>query len=327
MTFILVPMIAFTLLASIWDADLKTLASPTASPTPGQSAEALVGACRKAFNGNDLKRALDDCNKAIALDSTSASAYALRGDVKDLRGDPHGEGELPGFSFSPSLGSDRSAALLITGPLPGTSSGDLTLIQPSGADGELNGLVTVAGGRLDLDLNHYDAAVGHFTTAIKNDPTRGSAFSGRCEAYVDLSKYALAIDDCQKALDIDPDNDDGLFYIATAEHNAGRTTESVGHWTTYIKKHPNDSNPYYNRGLALIDANELQAALKDFSTYIERKPRDGDGFYKRAIVENKLGDRAAALADLKTAVRLYQIAGDDGGAKRANALIDQIGGN
>ena len=60
------------------------------------------------------------------------------------------EGELPGFSFTPTLGLDRSAAQLINGPLPGTSAGDCTLLQPATAEGELNGLITVAGRRTDL---------------------------------------------------------------------------------------------------------------------------------------------------------------------------------
>src|SRR5207253_2657367 len=38
------------------------------------------------------------------------------------------DGELPGFSFTPTLGPDRSAPLLINGPLPGTSAGECTLL-------------------------------------------------------------------------------------------------------------------------------------------------------------------------------------------------------
>jgi hypothetical protein len=61
------------------------------------------------------------------------------------------EGELPGFSFTPTLATDRTAPVLISGPLPGTGFGECTLLQPSAADGEPNGLITVAGCRADLD--------------------------------------------------------------------------------------------------------------------------------------------------------------------------------
>ena len=60
-------------------------------------------------------------------------------------------GEMPGFSFSPALGPDRSAAVMIDGPLPGTATGACTLLQPATAEGELNGLVTVAGSPADFD--------------------------------------------------------------------------------------------------------------------------------------------------------------------------------
>ena len=61
------------------------------------------------------------------------------------------DGELPGFSFTPTLDPDRSRPVLIQGPLPGTSVGEFTLVQPTAGEGEPNGLITVAGRASDLD--------------------------------------------------------------------------------------------------------------------------------------------------------------------------------
>jgi hypothetical protein len=79
--------------------------------------------------------------------------------VKDSAGDEFravrwaglSEGELPGFTFTPTLGADASQAVLIQGPLPGTSFGDCTLIQPTAGEDGLNGLITVAGHARELD--------------------------------------------------------------------------------------------------------------------------------------------------------------------------------
>jgi len=60
------------------------------------------------------------------------------------------QGELPGFSFTPTLGADRTQPVLINGPLPGTGIGECTLLYPTSAEGELNGLITIAGRRLRL---------------------------------------------------------------------------------------------------------------------------------------------------------------------------------
>jgi hypothetical protein len=62
------------------------------------------------------------------------------------------DGEIPGFTFTPSLGVDPNQPVLIQGPLPGTSFGDCTLIQPTAGEDGLNGLITVAGLARELDL-------------------------------------------------------------------------------------------------------------------------------------------------------------------------------
>jgi hypothetical protein len=49
------------------------------------------------------------------------------------------------------LGPDPTEPVVINGPLPGTSMGECTLLQPTIADGEVNGLITIAGRRRDLD--------------------------------------------------------------------------------------------------------------------------------------------------------------------------------
>lgn len=61
------------------------------------------------------------------------------------------DGELPVFSFTPALAADRTEAVVIAGPIPGTTPGDRTLLQPTSGDGELNGLITIAGSTRALE--------------------------------------------------------------------------------------------------------------------------------------------------------------------------------
>jgi hypothetical protein len=68
------------------------------------------------------------------------------------------DGELPVFAFTPMLGPDVTEAVLIDGPLPGTSFGESTLVQPTSGDGELNGLITLAGRRRELDAPGHGLA-------------------------------------------------------------------------------------------------------------------------------------------------------------------------
>jgi hypothetical protein len=61
------------------------------------------------------------------------------------------DGEMPGFSFTPALTAEPGQPVLIQGPLPGTSAGTCTLIQPTMGDVDSNGLITVAGRAADFD--------------------------------------------------------------------------------------------------------------------------------------------------------------------------------
>src|SRR5206468_3979581 len=81
----------------------------------------------------------------------SCSSGHSRRQVTPFRWAGLSDGELPGFTFTPTLGADPSQALLIQGPLPGTSFGECTLIQPTAGEDGLNGLITVAGHAAELD--------------------------------------------------------------------------------------------------------------------------------------------------------------------------------
>jgi len=76
----------------------------------------------------------------------------LGDDFRAVRWAGLNDGELPGFTFTPTLGVDPSQPVLIQGPLPGTSFGTCTLIQPTAGEDGLNGLITVAGRATELDV-------------------------------------------------------------------------------------------------------------------------------------------------------------------------------
>lgn len=63
------------------------------------------------------------------------------------------EGELPVFTFTPALPAEPRESVLIKGPLPGTGTGDVTLMQPTSGDDDVNGLITVSGPRAVIDAS------------------------------------------------------------------------------------------------------------------------------------------------------------------------------
>jgi hypothetical protein len=145
----------FLVLMTMWLVVYLTTAADRAQTAIGRQ-----GALAAVTSG--LARARDEdglfaelAGQAPALAPSCAWAFW----VKDAGGDEFhavrwaglNEGELPGFTFTPTLGADSSQPLLIKGPLPGTSFGDCTLIQPTAGEDGLNGLITVAGQARELD--------------------------------------------------------------------------------------------------------------------------------------------------------------------------------
>jgi hypothetical protein len=148
---------AFLVLMTMWLVIYLTSAADGA-----QRAIARQGALAALTSG--LARVRDEeglfaelASRAPALAPACAWAFWVRdpasNDFRAVRWAGLADGELPGFSFTPTLGADPTQAVLIQGPLPGTSFGVSTLIQPTTADGDLNGLITVAGGERALDAS------------------------------------------------------------------------------------------------------------------------------------------------------------------------------
>jgi hypothetical protein len=145
----------FLVLMTMWLVVYLTTAADRARATIARQG-ALVAVTSRLARAHDEDGLFAElAGQAPALAPGCAWAFW----VKDSAGDDFravrwaglSEGELPGFTFTPTLGADPSQAVLIQGPLPGTSFGDCTLIQPTAGEDGLNGLITVAGHARELD--------------------------------------------------------------------------------------------------------------------------------------------------------------------------------
>jgi hypothetical protein len=159
---------AFLVLMTMWLVIYLSTAADGA-----QQAIARQGALAEVTSG--LARVRDEeglfaelASKAPALAPGCAWAFWVKdpssNEFRAVRWAGLADGELPGFSFTPTLGVDPSQPVLIQGPLPGTSFGATTLVQPTTGEGDLNGLITVAG-----DARALDAATQGFIRAVGSE--------------------------------------------------------------------------------------------------------------------------------------------------------------
>jgi tetratricopeptide (TPR) repeat protein len=124
------------------------------------------------------------------------------------------------------------------------------------------------------EIGDEQGAMLALTEAIDRDPQDAGAFVVRAEVDNSLTKYAAAILDATKAVDLAP----------TKPVLSARALRA--------------------RAYANLELKQWVQALADASRAVDQDPRSGLGYLYRAMAEDKLGRGTAASADLADAVKL-----------------------
>jgi tetratricopeptide (TPR) repeat protein len=160
-------------------------------------------------------------------------------------------------------------------------------------------------------------------------------FSGMCKYY--LSIYSDAIQDFDKAIEIDPSKSDAYIHRGFAKnfnkdyvgvlfdenklkelipnfsfkrygyHDIKQTIESLDKYNYEIINNPSDSNAFRNRGAIKFNAHDYQGAFDDICKAIELNPKDSLAYCFRALIfrnPNFEQDNTKALKDLTTAISI-----------------------
>ncbi|MDE2183840.1 MAG: tetratricopeptide repeat protein [Alphaproteobacteria bacterium] len=124
-----------------------------------------------------------------------------------------------------------------------------------------------------LKLRRYDDAIADYSTVVHgaSGGALGDALSARCFARAVAGKdFPAALADCNKAIDISPDNEDA----------------------------------YTSRGFLHFRMVDLAAASTDLDQAVSLSPRDADALYLRGLVKRAQGDKAGGDADIATATTI-----------------------
>jgi serine/threonine protein kinase/tetratricopeptide (TPR) repeat protein len=115
--------------------------------------------------------------------------------------------------------------------------------------------------------------------------------------------------------------------LAEELHHGGRPAEAVRYYTAALVSRPKNAGLYVNRGFALKDAGELDAALADFREAAALAPGYAMPHYNLGVTLSAQGRRDEAIAEYREALRLkkdfpeaYTNLGD---ALRDKGLLDE----
>ena len=159
-------------------------------------------------------------------------------------------------------------------------------------------------GYKQLSDKHFDAAIQDANKALELQPGLLGALRCRAEALYNSRNNEAAIQEYSALIEKYPDwsslyNRRGLAYS-----NSHKFDLAILDYTKAIELGRYSAGPYNNRGWSYLESGDLNRALEDFNRAIELAPEYVLAYENRANVFDKLNKGKSELADLDLILRL-----------------------
>ena len=154
------------------------------------------------------------------------------------------------------------------------------------------------------DLGDHRGAIQDYNKAIEIDPDYTPAINNRGISKAHLKDYYGAIQDFNKAISLDPD--DAHYYWNRCK-TKGFSEDYRGAFldcSKAIELQPDHSDAYNQRGLLYEISGENAKALIDFNKAIGYNTNHIDAYYNRGCLKKNFGDLEGALEDFSKAINL-----------------------
>lgn len=195
---------------------------------------------RAEVRANDPDKSLADIDKALALDPHSLDAYLVR---------------------STTYLAMKKVDLAIK------ALDDAAKIAS-------NNLNVVRQRRRVLEDNHrYDRAVADIDRLFAAAPIDTELLIERCrDRALSEQKLQAALADCQKAIAINADIDEGFEWRAFTYLRLGRLDDAIADYDLFLKHRPNSPTGHFGRGIILLLKHQTQEAQKELAIARKANP-------------------------------------------------------
>lgn len=145
---------------------------------------------------------------------------------------------------------------------------------------------------------NYDQAISDYSAVITLDPNNAKIYIGRGMAYEYSERnYDEVIDNFTSAIRLDPNNAFYYNYRCWALVIKGGAESALSDCNKSLELKPDDPNTLDSRGLAHFALGDYQAALKDFNRTIQLDSTAWSTHLNRARVHEILDNTSQAEAD------------------------------
>jgi len=155
------------------------------------------------------------------------------------------------------------------------------------------------------ELGEHDRAIEDYDKAIELNKEYAEAYYNRGLAYAKLGKYDKAIEDFNKAIELNKEyakayNNRGIAYAKQQKYN-----EAIKDYNEAIELNPDLAEAYYNRGLAYAEQQKYNEAIKDYDKAIKLNKDYAEAYGNRGFVYARLGKHERAREDMLRAGNLF----------------------
>ena len=154
----------------------------------------------------------------------------------------------------------------------------------------------------------YLEAINDFDKAIEIDPHNFKSWLLRGRSKHELKKYEEAIKDFDKAIEIDPHNFKSWLLRGTSKHELKKYEEAIKDFDKAIEIDPDFYPSWVFRGKSKSALMQYKEAIKDFDKAIEIDPQASDSLRMRGLTYLRIMKYELAEKDIKKA---YEINADE----------------
>ena len=150
----------------------------------------------------------------------------------------------------------------------------------------------------------FDRAIEDFNKALELDPNYIGAHYNRGLAYYYKGDFDRAIEDFNKALELDPNYIGTYYNRGLAYYYKGDFDRAIEDFNKALELDPNYIGIYYNRGLAYYYKGDFDRVIEDFNKALELDPNYIGAHYNRGLAYYYKGDFDRAIEDSNKALEL-----------------------
>jgi clan AA aspartic protease (TIGR02281 family) len=278
------------------DADYKLILKKDAS-----NPSALMGLGRNEVRRNNYEGAVSLFDNVIALYSDYSRAYAFRAEAymgqkkyMEAASDVVKALELDGDSkaFGVMIDMADSAFVQISTKLKA-----MAVTDPN------NAYWPYYLGIVHEDTEKYEKAITHYMKSAKLDEGAAS-YTRISSCYQEMGDWASAIEYIDKAITLDPKDNDLILYKADFHYDAGDVASAVTMMDEYVERVPDEPFGYERRAWYKDNAQDVDGAIEDYTTAITLEVDDAHAYLRRGVLYLAKGEADLAKTDFETVVKL-----------------------